>query len=142
MTGVMCAMAKSRLAEVPPGDVHLGAYDIQSFNFKPPVTAQIKFDPDGWVRGFQWPGGTFAIERWLLAGAAGDYEIMATQTGGGPVDGAALDVWLPLSSTVAWSVSGSFPTPASASLELAIRDAATSMVLAAGTADLWSEVTS
>ena len=88
-------------------------------------------------------GSTTTLETWLLAGSSGDYEVRATVAAGDTPAGSALNTWLVLSSTRAWTlqdiVVGGLPLECDLFVE--IRDVATSTVQSTANINISSERT-
>lgn len=80
-----------------------------------------------------------SVGTWLLAGAAGDYEVRATLDSGAITSGTT-GTWLALSASYAWEVLRTSVGTTTAELTIEIRDAATLEVLDTASVTLTAEV--
>lgn len=81
------------------------------------------------------------LETWLLSGAAADYEVMVTRTGGSGTLTGTTGSWLALSTTRTWSVNRPVSSVGidNATLSVSIRQVSTGTVLDTATIYLESE---
>lgn len=98
------------------------------------ITAGYKLDNDGSAYKVL-TGSTTALEQWLDAGAAGDYEVRATRISGSIPSG-TLNAWESLSADRTWSLSATAEQSKTCKLNIEIRDVATATVIDSATITL------
>lgn len=93
------------------------------------TTGSYTLDSDGNV----YKHGPALLETWLVSGAAGDYEVMATlQSGSSPTAG-TMGSWLALSSDRTWSLTVGAGTEDHTTFLVEIRRASDGMILDSAT---------
>lgn len=103
-----------------------------------PVTAGYELRSDGTVYEYA-PSGAFKY-NWLVYGAASDYEVRATVTGGnGQGFTGTTGVWMPLSTTRAWDVTRNSVGVNTSTLLVEIRRVLDGVVLDSATINLSAE---
>lgn len=121
-----------------PKLVELPAAGIQGFDTESGVSAQTVLNVQN-TGGWNTVGNTTSQSgTWLMRGAAADYDVRLTQTGGsGTTTGAALATWLTLNFSRGWTLTDTVDTGSDGFTgTLEIRHAATGTVLASCTVNL------
>lgn len=123
--------------------ITVNPYIVMAFNtLGSPATANISFNSAGTVTEAINGGAATTLYNWCIpASEAANYEIYATLTSGAVSGGSsAFNTWLALSSNRAWQVTTSSGV-ASAIINVGIRRASTTTILASADIELYAEST-
>ena len=143
MAGVFLTLVGSTAGSGPAVTITVDPAFVSAFNtLGSPATANISFNSTGTTTEAINGGAATTLYNWCVPAAeAGNYEIYATLYAGGVSGGSsAFNTWLALSTNRAWQVTTSSGI-ATASINVGIRRAGSTTILASADIELYAEST-
>lgn len=143
MAGVFLTLVGTTAGSGPAVTITVNPYSAFAFNtLGSPATANVSFNSSGTVTEAINGAPATTLYNWCVpTSEAPNYEIYATLTSGGVSGGSsAFNTWLALSSNRAWQVTTSAGV-ASAIINVGIRRAGSTTILASADIELYAEST-